>query len=106
MCLQVSRRTGLERCIHWWLPSREVRVPGRSSLLRILALVLALMAGLGAPTPFGAIPRAEAQAESNLGQPGVATQSVGDLPIGVIVDTTNPRSMQLASDDGFSHAKM
>jgi len=29
-----------------------------------------------------------------------------DLAVGIIVDTTNPRSMQMAREAGFSHAKM
>ena len=31
---------------------------------------------------------------------------MGDVAVGVIVDTTNPRSMRLAREAGFTHAKM
>ena len=35
-----------------------------------------------------------------------ASATADDLAVGVIVDTTNPRSMRLAQEAGFSHAKM
>ena len=39
-------------------------------------------------------------------QVAAAAPQADDLAVGIIVDTTNPRSMQMAREAGFTHAKM
>jgi hypothetical protein len=62
------------------------------SVLGVIALVLGVPVGWPAGT--------------STAQAAAAAQQSGDLAVGIIVDTTNPRSMALAREAGFSHAKM
>ena len=64
--------------------------------LTVLGTVV-LLAGNGTGWPPGA-PTTLAQ--------GTTAGAADDVAVGVIVDTTNPRSMELAREAGFSHAKM
>src|SRR5215212_6719630 len=72
----------LEDCVRLWLT--------------VLGTVV-LLAGNGTGWPPGA-PTTLAQ--------GTTAGAADDVAVGVIVDTTNPRSMELAREAGFSHAKM
>jgi hypothetical protein len=67
-------------------------------LLSGLGVALLLLGG-PAGWPPGTTTTALAES-SNTGS------STADVALGVIVDTTNPRSMQLAHEAGFTHAKM
>jgi hypothetical protein len=57
---------------------------------------------LGGPVGWPLGTTATALAESSTANSGSST----DVALGVIVDTTSPRSMQLAREAGFTHAKM
>jgi hypothetical protein len=67
------------------------------SVLSVVVLVLGMPTGWSAATPT-----ALAQ---DIGS-GSAPRAADDVALGVIVDTTSPRSMELAREAGFTHAKM
>jgi hypothetical protein len=75
--------------------SLEVRVRVWLSVLGMVVLVLGVPAGW-CPAPSTALAQA--------GTP--STTPADEMALGVIVDTTNPRSMELAREAGFTHAKM
>jgi hypothetical protein len=75
-------------------PGGSVRVP--FSVLGVVLLVLGLPGGW----PQSAT-TARAQDTSLQALPGT-----DEVAVGVIVDTTNPRSMEMAREGGFTHAKM
>jgi hypothetical protein len=85
--------------------AQEVFVRGSSSTF------WSLLSGVGACALALAmswstiVPVAFAQAGPAL-QASVPINPADDLAVGVIVDSTNPRSMQLAQDAGFGYAKM
>ena len=66
------------------------------------ALVLVLGSVVGwAEGGIGAVALAEPRPRAGSAQAGA-----DDVAVGIIVDTTNPRSMRLAREAGFTHAKM
>src|SRR5690349_10855255 len=82
---------------------REVFVRGSASACRWLLFgALGLAMAVGWPS---FVPPALAQGGPAV-QASVPGAPADDLAIGVIVDTTDPRSMHLAQDAGFSYAKM
>src|SRR3954468_2527562 len=73
---------------------------GSPSLLVLFSLLVTLsFAGASVASPV-ALAQSATRAQASVVQPG------DDPAVGVIVDTANPRSMQLASEAGFSYAKM
>jgi hypothetical protein len=66
----------------------------RFSLLGVMVLLMSLLSYW----PPSAMPA--------LAQENPPAGAADDIAIGVIVDTTNPRSMSLAREGGFTHAKM
>ena len=64
------------------------------SLLSVLLLVVGVPVGWPSATTTA------------LAQGGPPPAPVGDAALGIIVDTTNPRSMEMAREAGFTHAKM
>jgi polysaccharide biosynthesis protein PslG len=75
--------------------SLEVRVRVWLSVLGMVVLVLGVPAGW---CPASSTVLAQAGTPS--------TTPADEMALGVIVDTTNPRSMELAREAGFTHAKM
>src|SRR5918996_6328308 len=71
-------------------------------LVRVWFLVIGVVA-LVLGVPVGWLPRPSvALAQGNA--PGVTAADT--VALGIIVDTTSPKSMELAREAGFTHAKM